>query len=187
MRDKLKYNVPAQLRLAVSNCLDITSKQKNILDIGCGTGLCGIFFRDLAGFLVGIDISEGMLEQAKLLGAYDGLCRGNILDALPGYASHIFDVIIAADVFVYIGDLSTEFQIIKSCARENAILAFTVEITDNNQDFILQTSGRFKHSVNYIQQIAAATGFELQSSREIVLREQLGEPVNGMIFVFIIN
>jgi len=44
-----------------------------VLDLGCGTGLCGAFLRPRAARLVGLDLSEKMLAKAGERGLYDAL------------------------------------------------------------------------------------------------------------------
>lgn len=181
--DTLHYKVPAMLRQAISKHVTTATKQQNVLDLGCGTGLCGIYFSDLAGFLVGVDLSAEMLAQAKALDAYDGLCRANIVETIPGYGRAVFDIVLAADVLVYIGDLSLVFAAVKSCLRTTGMFAFTVEALFTENDFELQSSGRFAHSEKYILQLAEEYNFIVKTFDNVVLREQEGSPIDGFLFV----
>jgi len=181
--DTLKYKVPQLLRQAMSKFITATTPQKSILDLGCGTGLCGIYFRDLARFLVGIDLSISMLNQAKTLDGYDGLCCGNILEAIPGLNQHCFELIIAADVFVYIGDLDLIFTMINSALQNNGQLAFTIEEQDINDTFTLQTTGRYAHSRPYIDALATKHGFTIETDDPIVPRLQNETPITGRLYV----
>jgi len=179
----LQYKVPQLLRNAISKFITVTTPQKYILDLGCGTGLCGIYFRDLARFLVGVDLSISMLAQAKTLNGYDGLCCGNILETIPGLNQHCFELIIAADVFVYIGDLNSIFTMIISALQNNGQLAFTIEEQDINDTFTLQSTGRYAHSKNYIESLARTHGFNIEVDNSIVPRVQNDIPIVGRLYI----
>lgn len=179
---QLNYQVPILLRQAMSKYLNDFSKQLNILDLGCGTGLCGVYFRDLADFLVGVDLSKEMLVQAKALGAYDGLCRCNILETIPGQNRAVYDLIIAADVLVYIGDLKPLFAILCTALRPHGKIAFTVEVTAE-QGFVLQSSGRFAHGTTYIQNLCQDFKLSIDTEDLIMLREDNGAPIMGRLYI----
>jgi len=180
---QLNYKVPLLLRQAISKFLNDFSKQQNILDLGCGTGMCGVYFRDMADFLIGVDLSAEMLAQAKALGAYDGLCRCNILETIPGYNRQVFDLIISADVFVYIGDLKPLFQVLRGALRPNGKIAFTIENTDDKDNVVLQQTGRFAHGVHYIQQLCTKFNFHIDTEELIDLREQEGKKIGGRLYI----
>lgn len=179
----LQYKVPQLLRNAMSKFINATTLQKSILDLGCGTGLCGVYFRDLARFLVGIDLSTSMLAQAKSLSGYDALCCGNILETIPGLNQEYFELIIAADVFVYIGDLDLIFVMIKSALQNNGQLAFTIEEQSTNTTFTLQTTGRYAHSKNYIEALTRKHGFIIEVDDAIVPRIQNETPIAGRLYI----
>ncbi len=179
----LQYKVPQLLRNAMSKFITPTTPQKAILDLGCGTGLCGIYFRDLAVFLVGIDLSMSMLAQAKTLNGYDALCCGNILETIPGLNQQIFELIIAADVLVYIGDLDLIFKMMHSALQNNGQLAFTIEEQNINSSFTLQTTGRYAHSKQYIESLAGKYGFSIETDDSIVPRLQNEMPIAGRLYI----
>jgi predicted TPR repeat methyltransferase len=179
----LQYKVPQLLRNAMSKFITATSPQRYVLDLGCGTGLCGIYFRDLARVLIGIDLSLSMLAQAKTLSGYDGLCCGNILETIPGLNQQCFDLIIAADVFVYIGDLDLIFTMINSALQQNGQLAFTIEEQNINNTFTLQNTGRYSHSIQYINDLAAKHGFIIETNESIVPRLQNESPIDGRLYI----
>jgi len=124
----LHYQAPELLRLAIGREMDADEAAWDVMDLGCGTGFCGLLFRDLATNLTGVDLSEGMLEQARKREFYDELRQGDITQALAD-CEHAYDLIIAADVFIYVGDLS---GIVDACARAlrpGGRFAFTMEAT----------------------------------------------------------
>lgn len=70
-----------------------------VLDAGCGTGLVGVLLQQ-AGFkqIDGIDYSEGMLEQARLKGAYQALEKMDMNQALT-IASDRYEAVTCVGTF----------------------------------------------------------------------------------------
>lgn len=203
VKSKLKYAVPGLLRAAVGQCLTAASYRKvgRVLDLGCGTGLCGIFFRDLAVELIGIDVSEKMIERAKLLNAYEKLevaeINGYLTKAIQEIASsdvdmndntvdNAFDIIIAGDVLVYTGDLTEIFANVEKALASKGRFAFTVEHLDVGYPrYYLQSSGRYAHHDVYIQSLAQQNGLEVEYKEKITPREQEGQPIVGCLYVLV--
>lgn len=183
LKTKLKYEVPAHLRNAVGQCLDKNPKAGRVLDLGCGTGLCGIVFRDLARDLIGIDLSSKMIEKATQLGAYDQLRVIEINEYLTKPHLEPFHLILAADVLVYCGDLENLFKNIKKALLPTGRFAFTIEHLKTG-NYTLQPTGRFAHSTAYIHKLAAQNQFTIQRTEDICLREHEEKPVMGQIFIF---
>ncbi len=182
VRNNLNYQTPLLLRQAMSKFLNEHSTQQYILDLGCGTGLCGIYFRDIARLLIGVDISGGMLAHAKSLGAYDGLCRCNILQSIPGHNQYYFDLILAADVLVYIGDLEGLFAMLVTALKHDGKIAFSVECLEAG-DYKLQPSGRYAHSANYISKLCTQFSLKILYEENICLRRDETEQISGILFV----
>lgn len=180
--DTLEYKVPSLLRQAVGEQLKIHTTQQRILDVGCGTGLCGVYFRDLAVYLAGVDLSYEMLQHALSSQAYDSLCCADITQNIPGAGLEYFNIVIAADVFVYIGELQKIFRLIHSALSNGGLFAFSVEQTSIKQ-IQLQKSGRFAHSSDYIHQQCTKNGFKTLSNNEVVLRKAEEQEIIGEIFV----
>lgn len=106
---ELGYRLP---RVVADKILwrDSLERTLNVLDLGCGTGLLGAclgFYFD--GFLIGVELSSKMIEQAARHDVYDRFHTVNLLDALRETPASIYEVITAMDVFVYVGDISTLF------------------------------------------------------------------------------
>ena len=182
VKKQLQYQAPELLRQIISKHLGNALNPMNILDLGCGTGLCSVYFRDLAKYLIGIDLSAEMLAHAKALNSYDALCQGNICQCIPGTNSNCFDLIIAADVLVYCGDLTNIFALCATALKNTGLLAFTIEKLAIG-DYHLQTTGRFAHSLQYIAAIAQQSGFIVQDHREIQLRMQQDKPIIGELYL----
>jgi len=182
LKTQLNYQVPGLLRNAVGRCLGSNPKAGRILDLGCGTGLCGVMFRDLALELIGVDLSPKMIEKSTVLGAYDKL----IVSDLNPYLSQVelipFDLIIAGDVLVYSGDLEALFINIAKNLALKGLFAFSTEFLERG-NYSLQTTGRFAHSSLYIRELAQNNGFLICAEEMITLREQAGVAIQGQIFV----
>jgi predicted TPR repeat methyltransferase len=177
--EKLRYQTPELLYAAVMG--STAGKFGTVFDLGCGTGLCGPRFRAHAGVLVGIDLSAGMLEQARRRELYDQLVLGDLIPALsarPGAA----DLAIAADVLPYFGELGPLFGAVHGALQAGGMFAFSVESAATER-YVLQATRRYGHSESYVRAVAAATGFEVVSVGAATLREEAGEGVRGLIVV----
>ncbi|MDR7271048.1 putative TPR repeat methyltransferase [Pelomonas saccharophila] len=153
-----------------------------VIDLGCGTGLCGPLLRPLAGRLTGVDLSGLMLAKARELDLYDELVQGDIAAALQGQARR-FDIAVAADVFVYIGDLEAVFTATAAALRSGGLFAFSVEACEDGSDFSLGAKRRYAHSLAYLQRLAATHGFTPESSTRCAIRKESDEAVDGLLVV----
>jgi predicted TPR repeat methyltransferase len=159
----------------------------DILDAGCGTGLCGPLVRPLARTLVGVDLSAGMLEKARARGGYDELIVEELCAFMNARSGH-FDVVISADTLVYFGALEEPLQGARCCLRRSGLLIFTVERGDPGQEsgagrrsYHLETHGRYSHSEDYVCATLAAAGFSGISVERGALRRERGSDVAGLI------
>jgi predicted TPR repeat methyltransferase len=174
----IDYHVPELIRDAVLEVAGNGEPAWQILDLGCGTGQCGEVMRPLASFLAGVDLSPRMIAKAREREIYDSLTVGSIDDALEEQ-ERSFDVIIAGDVFTYVGDLSGVFS---GCARvlpKTGLAAFSIENTDED-GFRLCPTGRYAHSMAYVDATARASGLSVVYKRDTVLRKD-PEPIPGHI------
>ena len=131
--------------------------------------------------LVGVDLSPGMLDQARRRKVYDDLCCDDLVPFLAGSAGR-FDLVVAADVFLYFGDLRPVWEAARAALRPGGLLAFSTEATAGDSYF-LQPSGRFAHSTAYVRS-TLASGFEEQACTETTLRQEAGQPVHGHCYIF---
>jgi len=185
MNKKLNYQVPFALRDAIARVLPKNYETGFTLDLGCGTGLCGIYFRDLSYKLIGIDLSEKMIAKARLLNAYDELITCDMETALR-QKQHYYNIIIAGDVFVYCGALESIFQLTQNALQANGLFAFTCEVLEDNHQqatYLLQTSGRYCHATSYIHHLSYQFNFSIVVEQGILLREQEGLRVEGKLFI----
>lgn len=179
LQDKLEYNTPKQLQKA----LDTVEPERMFtkgLDMGCGTGLSGVTFADRVDTFTGMDLSAGMLEKAKEKKIYSELHEKDIIGFLQKN-SELFDLFIAADVFVYLGDLAEVFTLVKKRAAAGACFLFSTEKCSSQ--FKLQPSGRYAHSVSYIEELANHYGFLMQLCQPANLRKEKGEWIEGLLFM----
>ncbi|WP_313295235.1 methyltransferase domain-containing protein [Diaphorobacter sp.] len=160
------------------------NKSLSVLDLGCGTGLLGVCLGRLDGFLIGVDISKKMVEQAAKHGLYDRFHLVNIHDALRETPGDIYEVITALDVFIYIGDLKEAIPNALRILLPAGDLYFSCEAApDDGPDLVLQGNGRYQHKRSHIQALCQQAGFESVEIEDMVLRSETGEPVNGFLVV----
>ncbi len=179
LTQRLEYTVPQKimdlLQLEFSPFSDWT-----VVDLGCGTGLFGELIEPFSKKSIGVDLSENMLSIAREKNCYHELICADIVEALPRFS--LVDLISAADVFAYLGDLDPVFSAAKKALNKNGIFVFTIEKTAEN-DFILQTSIRYAHGKKYIESLCDTHSFEIVSFNNVVLRKQKNEPVEGYLVV----
>lgn len=148
----------------------------DILDAGCGTGLAGLAVKKLARRLDGIDLSEKMAEQARARGVYDSVEVGDLLKLPQG----AYDLVIAADVLIYLGDLAPVADAVHGALRSGGHFAFTVE-RGEGEGYDLRPTGRFAHAEPYLSRIAADHGFAVTLLEPTVTRREAGVPVPGLL------
>ena len=151
-----------------------------ILDLGCGTGLCGKLFKVFAKKLIGIDVSEKMIAIAKEKEIYDVLTVTDVESALDQYKEN--DLIIAGDVFSYIGKLDFIYQKAYDALKSGGLFAFTVEKT-YTEPYELQKTIRYAHSKKYLNNLTKKTHFKTLRLDNIVLRKQHKAPIEGYLLV----
>jgi predicted TPR repeat methyltransferase len=177
---KLGYRTPELLMAELQRAQP--AGDADVVDLGCGTGLCGPLLRPLARRLLGVDLSSLMLAKARALGLYDELVHADLVTALDGKAAR-FDIAVAADVFVYIGDLDAVFAAAAAALRPGGLFAFSVEAATDGQDFRLNERRRYAHSLPYLQRLAAAHGLHIESTARSAIRKESDEPVEGLLVV----
>jgi predicted TPR repeat methyltransferase len=152
------------------------------LDLGCGTGLCGKLLQPQVAQLHGVDLSAGMLEQARKLGAYHRLVQADVVQHLQATPAGSHDLVIAADVFVYLGDLAAVFAGARRVLREGGVFAFSVEAAaSEGVDFELRPSSRYAQSERYVRRLAAEHGFGVGELRRETLRLDQRQPIWGLL------
>lgn len=178
---KLHYNLPEALTAMI-----FASGQScfaHAIDLGCGTGLMGERLRKAVSFLQGFDLSAGMLAKARAKGIYDLLEQADLSDERPWTVPAKADLIVAADVFNYLGDLTQVFRRAGGLSAADGLFAFSVETNPDPDGFALRSSLRFGHGEAYVRRLLAGTGFIIVDMRHLTLRRDAGQPVEGMAFL----
>ncbi len=152
---------------------------QSVLDLGCGTGLCGKLLQGRADAVDGLDVSRAMLEQARRTGAYRELIHDE-LESFLAAAHRQDDLVLAADVFGYLGDLEGVFRSIRRNLQPGGVLAFTVEVSRRLEEVKLLPSLRHAHSEPYLRRIASSAGLRWREMRRGVLRADQDNPVEAL-------
>ncbi len=157
-----------------------TPRWHTALDLGCGTGLLGPLLASHCEAIDGIDLSPLMLHKAQALGCYRHLVHGDIVEHLQSTPLR-HDLVAAADVFVYIGDLRPVFDGVERVLAPQGLFVFSVEEASAGTAYELRASSRYAHSERYLRDLAAATGFEIRALKRSVLRHDQRQPIGGML------
>jgi predicted TPR repeat methyltransferase len=176
----LGYDVPEKICAAIRE-VTVAGHLYHTLDAGCGTGLCGPGLRPISRELTGVDLSPRMLEHAARRKIYDTLACEELtafLSRCPGR----FELIAAADVMIYFGDLSPVFAAAEVALRQGGVLALSTE-SWTGQGYRLQPSGRFAQAPEYVRSVAAKAFAELVYV-ETTLRMEATGRLLGNLFVF---
>jgi predicted TPR repeat methyltransferase len=179
---KLAYRAPTLVAAMLEDAGAGPSGSFDVLDAGCGTGLCGPLLAPYARRLVGVDLSERMLDLARARNVYDEVVRGELTAYLGDHAS-AFDVVVSADTLVYFGPLEEVAAAAGTALRAGGRLIFTVEeLADAGGDsaWAISPTGRYRHARAYVERVLADAGLE----PEVVpaeLRLEAGEPVPGLV------
>jgi len=177
----LGYRTPAALKAMLFELLGDGHRFGRVLDVGCGTGLAGLEFAPFAAELWGVDLSHKMLEQARARGIYHRLETSSI-EAFLQSDDAAFDLVVAADVFVYVGNLKRAFELIRRRSADAALFLFSTEISEAG-DFVLNPTGRYGHAKSYIEALARETRFAVIRSARQPLRTENEETVMGNCFL----
>jgi predicted TPR repeat methyltransferase len=174
----LGYNAFKPLAdLAIAHAPQVT----RILDLGCGTGLAGPFLAQSGRHVTGIDLSPGMLEKARARGCYDTLLVAEAVAYLGGQNA-AFDLIFAADVLIYVGEMDALMPNAARALVAGGLFALTIE-TNTGADIALMPSGRFAHALDYVLTQAAEAGFETVETQPIQLRYETTGFVTGHLIL----
>lgn len=161
------YQIPQLIAAAVAPA------SGTIIDLGCGTGLTGAALKNEQNRLIGIDISAKMLEKARARGIYDQLLQADLNQvSLPDA-----DLVVAADVFGYLGDLQ---PILRACYPRP--LCFSIA-TGEKKDYALSESGRYRHNPQYVRNLLQKIGYRNVREQDVTLRQENNSAVAGKIFI----
>lgn len=178
----LEYNTFCILRQAVDSLTEKKTRYANGLDLGCGTGLAGEAFQSKCTRLTGVDLSKKMIQQASAKKIYHELYCTDIIEFLE-QTDHIYDLIIAADVLPYLGDLGPLLSAASRCASATAFFCLSSEETEK-PEWELQQTGRYAHNPDYIITEAQKHGWIRLERFAANIRKENNNWITGSILVF---
>lgn len=183
--EDLGYHVPLILR---QRLMDIGAGPfRRVLDLGCGTGLTGGALEDMAEDATGVDLAENMVQIAHEKGLYDTLYVADAIDFLEDNDDEPFDLIAATDVLPYLGSLERFFAGAAANARPRSLLAFSSETLPDDEmagrGFVVGGYQRFAHARSYVEAGAAAAGYEMIETSDILVRYEQGAPISGHLYI----
>ena len=179
---RLQYRAPALVAESLAQAGVEPARNLDIVDLGCGTGLCGPLLAPYARRLTGVDLSAGMLKHAAEKKVYDDLFQFELTAYLEDNR-HAFDVIVTADTLVYFGGLADVIAAAARALRPGGLFIFTVEeaVEPENADrYVLQPHGRYNHGAAYVERLLAGAGLQPTVDRA-ELRLESGLPVPGLV------
>ncbi len=187
LTERLAYRGPALLHDAVAAVMRAAGRPMRfgaMLDLGCGTGLGGAAFRPYVDWLVGVDLSPAMIEQAKPKGLYDRLTVGDLTSVLADEASDngTYHLILAADVFVYVNDLEPIIAGVARVLAPDGLFACTVETHDGEGVTLLPTL-RYAHGETYVRDALGDAGLIPVHLAKAAVRSEKGVPVDSLVVV----
>lgn len=179
----LKYKVPERTAQILTELHP--DRRFNLLDLGCGTGLLGVYLGPIQGFIIGVDLSEKMIEQAARHNIYARFHNVNVLDALRDTPADHYEAITCLDVLVYVGDLTpvipNAFRILKAGGH----FIFSCEAAaEDEDDLVLRKSQRYAHKASHVEQMCRDAGFdEVRIEHLPALRMEGNEPLPGFLVI----
>lgn len=188
---KLGYAIPVEMVEALRSLEGAPDQPWDVLDLGCGTGLVGAQIAPYARQLVGIDLAPNMIEQARARNIYTDLRCVDLVAALSRNeaSEERYDIVTAADVFIYVGKLDEVIPAIRRALRPGGLFAFSAEAAEPLRDprsegYRLGVMGRYAHSAEYLRKLAADSGLAVALMRETRIRSEHRHPVHGWLTVF---
>lgn len=180
---RLGYRAPALVKAELDRLYGGTPAALDVLDAGCGTGLCGPLLRESAKRLVGVDLSPAMVELARKRAVYDSLIVAELVATLREHPA-CFDAIVSADTLVYFGELGEAMQAAARALRPAGRLIFTVEAlasADAPAGYRINPHGRYSHTREYLVRVLTEAGFSEPSLTEVTLRKEATDWVAGYL------
>lgn len=187
LQNRLSYRAPELVAEALGRALPQPARQFQVLDLGCGTGLCGPLVAPWAERLTGVDLSVGMLNKAEAKGCYDQLYKIELTEFLrKPEQTGAWDLILSADTLCYFGPLDGVAAAAHRALRPGGLFAFSVEDAGWQAPaagHVLHPHGRYAHTREYVRQCLCAAGFAVLSIEPETLRTEGGKPVAGLVVV----
>jgi predicted TPR repeat methyltransferase len=179
LTESLAYHGPADLADALAEAG--RTRFSHAIDLGCGTGLGGVALRSAVSTLTGVDLSVKMVEAARAKGIYERLEARDILAFLKDEPAESAGLILAADVFVYLGDLMPVLCEAARVLTKDGTVAFTAQRCSAGME--VGPDLRFAHSLDVISDVLTRCGFRILLLREHSTRREKGRDVPGLLAV----
>ncbi len=185
----LGYRAPELVTDALTRAIAPAASAGDILDAGCGTGLCAPRLRPLTSRLDGVDLSQGMLDKAHARGGYDSLVKAELTEYIAAHPAH-WHTIVSADTLCYFGDLAPVFHAAHAALRAGGWLVFSLEAAEaakpgeiTESGFRINYHGRYTHTRTYVEACLRSAGLTPHSTESAVLRMEVLRPVQGWVVV----
>lgn len=166
---ELEYRIPEVLADLVRPAL--TRRPAQVLDLGCGTGLVGAALAAEGIELTGVDLSADMLHQAQKRGIYVRLIQADVLEGLAQCAGTSLAAVVAADMFIYVGELDELFAEASRALVQGGVFAFSIEALESGS-YRLQPTGRYAHALDYVRALAGNCGLSVERIADARIRRQ---------------
>jgi predicted TPR repeat methyltransferase len=186
LRD-LDYRAPEGLATLVRPTLEAAARDgrsAQVVDLGCGTGLVGSALAGTGAEVVGVDLSPRMLDVAAGRGVYARLERGELVDVLARVTAASVLAVLAADVFIYVGNLDAVFDAVSAALAPGGVFGFSVEATGDKAGYRLKPTGRYAHSLDYLYALAAKAGLEKRRLQRCRIRREGRGYAEGWLALF---
>lgn len=177
---QLQYVVPRRFAEIIRE--RYPDRMFDLLDLGSGTGLVGVYLGGFQGALIGVELSSKMIEEAAKHGLYQRFHQVNLLAALAATPPEQYDVITAADVFIHVGDLANVVTDAHKVLSAGGLFLFScekAEITEGS--LVLRATQRYAHREDSVRELCVAAGYVSVEIESLVLRNEAGLPVQGFI------
>jgi predicted TPR repeat methyltransferase len=183
--ESLQYRAPEMIREALRRACAARGRKlwfDRAFDLGCGTGLMGQALADVCATIEGVDLSPRMLAEAARARTYGALHESGLLPFLQAAPERGADLVVAADVFVYLAALDPVFAAVRRALRADGLFAFTVQ-AHAGEGLTLGADARYAHSESYLRGLAISTGFEVALFEPVTTRQDRGADVPGFLAV----
>lgn len=177
----LQYDAPYVLAVMLGEAYP-DEEYRRCLDLGCGTGLSGDAFKQIADKITGVDLSPQMLAKAREKNIYDRLECEDVY-AFLDKDTEVYELILATDVLVYLGRLDRFFQSIAKHSKAGTKLVCSIERENQKEDYVLRDSGRYAHNPDYLVKQAITSGFSVRGHRECGIRKESDNWIPGDLYV----
>lgn len=189
----LKYGIPRAMVEALLAIDGARPEPWDVLDLGCGTGLVGVEIASHVRSLVGIDLAAKMIERAREHDIYAELRCADLMKALEEEEDGRYDVITAADVFIYVGKLDDVIPAVRRLLRPHGLFAFSAEAAEgmtlpigapSTVGYWLGNMGRYAHNADYLNTLAVRNRFDVKLLSRAQIRLEHRHPVEGWLTVW---